>query len=111
MARSNKITDAIEIVHERYFRGIPEMLSMLEEARANDDIARKIYDLRTAARFPTQRPTGQAGWHDRLCHLPGSKMPTMKRHSLAMLNWIAAALNKRVKIDFVCPSPSDESRP
>ena len=99
MARSNKITDAIEIVHERYFRGIPEMLSMLEEARANDDIARKIYDLRTAARL-TQR---------QLAKLVGTTASVICRledadyegHSLAMLNWIAAALNKRVKIDFV----------
>jgi DNA-binding XRE family transcriptional regulator len=102
MQRKKKTTDAIEIIHERYFRGKPEMLAMLEEVRANEDIARKIYDLRMAAAL-TQR---------QLAKLVGTTASVICRledadyegHSLAMLNRIAAALNKQVKIQFV-PAP------
>ena len=99
MPRKKKTTDAIEIIDARYFRGKPPMLEMLEEARANNDIARKIYDLRAAAGL-TQR---------QLAKLVGTTASVICRledadyegHSLAMLNRIAAALNKRVKIEFV----------
>ena len=42
-------TDAVEILHRRYFEGQPERLAALEEERANAEIARKIYELRTRA--------------------------------------------------------------
>ena len=69
-------TDAVEILHRRYFEGKPEMLAMLEEARVEEDVARKIYALRTR-------------WVFRNVSLPSSlalppppfaawKMPTMK---------------------------------
>ena len=35
-------TDAVEILHRRYFEGQPERLAALEEERANAEIARKI---------------------------------------------------------------------
>jgi ribosome-binding protein aMBF1 (putative translation factor) len=99
MLRKTKTRDALKIIHERYFRGKPDMLAMLEEARVNDDIARKIYDLRTAFGL-TQR---------QLAKLVGTTASVICRledadyegHSLAMLNRIAGALNKRVKIEFV----------
>ncbi len=61
-------TDAVEILHRRYFEGKPEMLAMLEEARVEDEIARKIYALRTKAGL-TQRAC-QADWHVGLGHWP-----------------------------------------
>jgi DNA-binding XRE family transcriptional regulator len=102
MARRKKTTDAVKIIHERYFRGRPDMLALLDEVRANDQVARKIYDLRTTAGL-TQR---------QLAKLVGTTASVICRledadyegHSLAMLNRIAGALNKQVKIDFV-PAP------
>src|SRR4051794_3863066 len=47
-------TDAIEIMHRRYYEGRPERIAALEEAVANDEVARKIYELRTKAGL-TQR--------------------------------------------------------
>jgi ribosome-binding protein aMBF1 (putative translation factor) len=107
MSHKKKTTDAIDIIHERYFRGQPDMLAMLEEARVNDDIARKIYDLRTAAGL-TQR---------QLAKLVGTTASVICRledadyqgHSLAMLNRIAAALNKRLRIEFVALSKRRKS--
>lgn len=100
--RKRKTRDAIEIIDARYFRGKPQMQAMLAEERANSDIARKIYALRSAASL-TQR---------QLAKLVGTTASVICRledadyqgHSLAMLNRIAAALNKGVKIEFV-PMP------
>ncbi len=47
-------TDAVEIMHRRYFEGKPKMMALLEEERANAEIARKVYDLRDKAGL-TQR--------------------------------------------------------
>jgi hypothetical protein len=41
--------DAIEIMHRRYYEGKPDRIAALEEARADDEVARKIYQLRTQA--------------------------------------------------------------
>ncbi len=92
-------TDAVEIVHRRYFEGKPEMMALLEEERANLDIACKIYDLRDKAGL-TQKE---------LAKLVGTTPSVISRledadyngHSLSMLRRIAAALDKRVEIRFV----------
>ena len=39
-------TDAVEILHRRYYQGRPERLAALEEARASDSVARSIVTLR-----------------------------------------------------------------
>jgi len=47
--RTATTTDAVEILHRRLFEGKPERLKILEEARANEEIARNIFGLRTKA--------------------------------------------------------------
>ena len=97
--RTRPTTDAVEILHRRYYEGKPERLAALEKARANDHVARKIVALRTKAGL-TQR---------QLARLVGTTASVICRledadyegHSLAMLNRIAAALNRRVEIRFV----------
>jgi ribosome-binding protein aMBF1 (putative translation factor) len=99
MPRKKKTTDAIEIIHQRYFRGKPEMLAMLDEVRVNDDIARKIYDLRNSAGLNQRQLAKLIGTTASvICRLEDADY---EGHSFAMLNRIAAALNKRVKIEFV----------
>lgn len=91
-------TDAVEIMHRRYFEGKPEMMALLEEERANLDIACKIHDLRDKAGL-TQK---------QLAKLVGTTPSVISRledadyegHSLSMLRRIAAALDKRVEIRF-----------
>ncbi len=100
MARKRKrTTDAIEILHRRYFEGKPEMLAMLEEARAEDEVARKIYNLRTQAGLSQRELAKLVGTTaSAICRLEDADY---EGHSLAMLRRIAAALNKRVEIRFV----------
>jgi ribosome-binding protein aMBF1 (putative translation factor) len=105
--KQKKTADAIEIIHRRYFHRRPDMLAMLEEARANDDVARKIHQLRTASGL-TQRQLGKmiGTTASVICRLEDADY---EGHSLAMLNRIAAALNKRVKIEFVPATPRRKS--
>ena len=92
-------TDAVEILHRRYFEGKPEMLAMLEEVRAEDEIARKIYELRTEAGFSQRKLAQLVGTTASvICRLEDADD---EGHSLSMLNRIAAAVGKRVQITFV----------
>ena len=92
-------SDAVEILHRRYYEGHPERLASLEEERANLEIACKLYDLRDKAGL-TQKE---------LAKLVGTTPSVISRledadyegHSLSMLRRIAGALDKRVEIRFV----------
>jgi len=92
-------SDAMEILHRRFYEGKPSRLKNLEEARANDEIARKIRELRTAAGL-TQAQLGKliGTTASVVCRLEDADY---EGHSLAMLRRIGAALNQRVQIRFV----------
>ena len=47
--RAKATTDAVGILRKRHFEGKPERLKILEEARADEEIGRKIFGLRTKA--------------------------------------------------------------
>ena len=98
-AKTKKTTDALEIIDRLYFRDRPEMAALLQEQIANDEVARKIYDLRTAAGLSQRQLAKLVGTTASvICRLEDADY---EGHSLAMLNRIAAAMNKRVKIEFV----------
>jgi DNA-binding XRE family transcriptional regulator len=98
-AKRKPTTDAVEILHRRFFAGQPERLKELEEARADDEVARKIFKLRTGAGLTQAQ----------LAKLIGTTASAISRledadyagHSLAVLRRIAAALNRRIEIRFV----------
>jgi ribosome-binding protein aMBF1 (putative translation factor) len=96
--KKSTTTDGIKILYELFLRDNPARQASVEEEMANMEIARKIYDLREAAGL-TQR---------QLASLIGTTASVISRledadyqgHSLAMLNRIATALGKRVRIEF-----------
>ena len=92
-------TDAVEILHRRFFEGKPDRLKHLEEARANDEIARDIYQLRSASGL-TQAQLGRliGTTASVICRLEDADY---EGQSLAMLRRIGAALNQRVEVRFV----------
>jgi DNA-binding XRE family transcriptional regulator len=100
MAKTTKPTsDAVEILHRRFFEGKPERLKDLEGARGNDEIARKIYELRTSAGLTQARLAKLIGTTASvICRLEDADY---EGHSLAMLRRIGGALNQRVQIRFV----------
>ena len=97
--KRKKTTDGIEIIHRRFFSGRPDREAELAEARADIAVAEKIRGLREKAGL-TQR---------QLAKLVGTTASVICRledadyegHSLAMVNRIAAALDKRVEIRFL----------
>ena len=92
-------TDAVEILHRRYFEVQPERMVALEEERANAEIARKIYELRTRAELTQQQLARLVGTStSAICRLEDADY---EGHSLSMLRRIAWALNKDVEIRFV----------
>jgi DNA-binding XRE family transcriptional regulator len=94
-----RTTDAVEVLHRRYYEGKPKRLAQLEEARANDEVARKIQQLRTKAGLSQRELAKLVGTTASvICRLEDSDY---EGHSLAMLRRIAEALQKRVEIRFV----------
>jgi DNA-binding XRE family transcriptional regulator len=99
MRQKKTTTDAVEIIHKRFFEGKPERLAELEKIRADDAVARKIYDLRTKAGLSQRALAKLVGTTaSAICRLEDADY---EGHSLAMMNRIAAALNRRVEIRFV----------
>ena len=91
--------DAVEILHRRSYEGKPARLKSLEESRANEEIARKIQELRAAAALTQTQLAKLIGTTASvICRLEDADYGG---HSLAMLRRIAGALNQRVEIRFV----------
>ena len=92
-------SDAVQILYRRYYEGRPERVRGLEEARANDSVARKLVMLRLQAGL-TQRDLAKlvGTTASAICRLEDAEY---EGHSLAMLNRIASALKQRVEIRFV----------
>lgn len=94
-----KTSDAVKILQKRFYEGKPKRIAELEQARADDAVARKILDLRTKAGLSQRELAKLVGsTASAICRLEDANY---EGHSMAMLNRIAAALNKRVEIRFV----------
>lgn len=100
MPKKRKPTsDAVEIMDRRYYEGRPDRIAELEEARANDEVARKIYQLRTKAKLSQRQLAKLVGTTASvICLLEDGDY---QGHSLSMLRRIAAALHRRIEIRFV----------
>lgn len=97
-------TDAVAILHRRYFAGKADRLTLLEEERANAAIARQICSLREKAGLSQRELARLVGTTASvICRLEDADY---EGHSLAMLRRIAKALDKRVEIRFVSPRRS-----
>lgn len=100
MAKKRKTTsDALEIIDRRYYRGHPEREAALAETEANVAVADKIRNLRAKAGLSQRELAKLVGTTASvICRLEDADY---EGHSLAMLNRIAAALDKRVEIRFL----------
>ena len=92
-------TDALKIMDGEFFEGKPQRLAELEQVRADDTVARKILELRTGAELSQRELAKLVGTTASvICRLEDADY---EGHSLAMLNRIAGALQRRVEIRFV----------
>jgi ribosome-binding protein aMBF1 (putative translation factor) len=76
----------------------PEMADLLEQERANLDVARKIYELRTRSKLSQAELARKVGTTQSV--ISRLEDADYEGHSLAMLRRIAAALERRVEIRF-----------
>ena len=97
--KKEKTSDAIDILHRRYVRDDAKKLSELEAIRADNEVARKIYDLRIKSGLSQRELAKMVGTSpSAICRLEDADY---EGHSMAMLNRIAEALDRRVEIRFV----------
>ena len=100
MPKNKKSTsDAVEILHRRYYSGKPQRIAQLEKARAEDELARKIHQLREEAGLTQARLAKMIGTTESV--ISRLEDSDYSGHSLKMLRRIADALGKRVEISFV----------
>lgn len=100
MPKKKKSTsDAVEILHRRYYQGKAERIAQLGEARAEDELARKIYELRAQAGLTQARLAKMIGTSESV--ISRLEDSDYTGHSLRMLKRIAEAVDKRVEIRFV----------
>jgi len=100
MAKKNPFkSKSLQAAFDRYIGNDPEQQQAFEEALADYDVARKIYDLRTKAGLSQRELARRIGTTASvICQLEDADY---QGHSLLMLRRIAAALDKRVEIRFV----------
>ncbi len=99
VSKQKPTTDAIEIIHRRYYPGRPQRMAELAEAEANDMVARKLHELRKRAGLTQQQLAKHVGTTTSM--ISRLEDADYEGHSLAMLRRIASALNKRVELRFV----------
>jgi transcriptional regulator with XRE-family HTH domain len=83
----------------RYLEGKPAMLAILAEARADDEVAHKIYALRTKAGLTQGQLAKRVG--TTAAAIRQLEAADYDGNALAMLRWLAEALGKRVEIRCV----------
>jgi ribosome-binding protein aMBF1 (putative translation factor) len=94
-----RTSDAVEIIHRRYYSGRPNRLAGLDEARSSASVSRRIHELRARAGLSQNQLA-------RLVRTTPSVISRLENdeyrgHSLSMLRRIAAALNACVDVRFL----------
>jgi ribosome-binding protein aMBF1 (putative translation factor) len=97
--KTQKRTSDALVLMNRLTGDSPEMAELLEQERANLDVAQKIYELRTKARLSQAQLAKRVGTTQSV--ISRLEDADYEGHSLAMLRRIASALEKRVEIRFV----------
>lgn len=104
MARPSRHSAALEYLHARYFGKDPKKLAILTRVHMEMEIARQIYDLRTAAGLTQRQLAARVGTSTSvICRLEDSNYAG---HSLSLLRRIAAALSCKVEVRMV-PAQND----
>jgi transcriptional regulator with XRE-family HTH domain len=103
MTKKDKTQTAVSLLHGRYVKDDPERKAALQEERVNAEVARLIYDMRTAAGLSQQQ----------LAELIQTTQSVISRledadyegRSLSMLERIASALNQKLTVVMTAREP------
>lgn len=96
--KPRKTTSDTLLLMDRLAGSNSEMTDLIEQERANLDIARKIYDLRTRAKLSQAELARKVGTTQSV--ISRLEDADYDGHSLAMLRRIAGAVERRVEIRF-----------
>ena len=98
-AKKKKSSDALRLLHKKYYKDNRERLAELEEARQSAAVARSIYEIRDDAGLSQRQLAKLVGTTASvICRLEDDDYDG---HSLTMLFRIAVALNRRLEVRFV----------
>jgi len=100
MAR-RKTSDALEILHHRYYRNNPERQASLEAERQNASIARALFQLRIRSGLTQGELAARVGTTASV--VSRLENADHEGHSLTMLRRVASALGRDVEVRFVAP--------
>jgi len=112
--KRKKTSDAVKILHDRYYKGDAKRQAALDQERVNAKIARDIYRLRQKHKLTQKELASKVKTTPSvISRLENADYPG---HSLNMLQRIATALNQRIEVKFVAArerkqSPSSAERP
>ena len=100
MARPSRFqSETLQYFWDRYIGEDPEHVGEYEQAAADVDIARAIYNMRAQAGLTQRQLAKKVGTTpSAICRLEDADY---EGHSLAMLRRIAEALGKRIEIRFL----------
>lgn len=97
--KKKKSSDAVEILHDRYYKGDAKRQAALDRERVNAKIARDIYRLRKKHKLTQKQLAAMVKTTPSvISRLENADYPG---HSLNMLQRIATALNQRIEVKFV----------
>jgi ribosome-binding protein aMBF1 (putative translation factor) len=100
-------SETLQYFWDRYIGEDPDRIAEYEQAAADVDIARAIYDMRAQAGVTQRQLAKKVGTTASvICRLEDADY---EGHSLAMLRRIAEALGKRIEIRFL-PATKRKSR-
>ncbi len=101
-------SDAVEIMHRRYFEGKPEMMAILEEELVNAEMSRLVHDLRVEAKLTQAQLAKRVGTTQSV--ISRLEDADYEGHSLAMLRRIARAVGCVVEIRVRPSGPLEPPR-
>ena len=103
MARTRDFADVIRAK----MAADPDLAEAVESASFSADVARKVYEARKSAGLSQKKLAELSGTHQSV--ISRIEDADYDGHSLKLLQRIAAALDRKLHIEFsACPSASDE---
>lgn len=99
MNNKNIISDGLEILYQRYYENNIERQLELEKARLDDEIARKIINLRKSYHISTKTLAELINSDESI--IESLENAEYEGDSFLMLNLIATALKMKVQIELI----------
>ena len=99
MAKKNKTSDAVAILHNRFVKGDPVRVASIQAEREKANIAGQICDLRTQAGLTQKQLAGLVGTTQSV--ISRLEDADYGKHTLSMLDRIATVLHCRLEVRFV----------